>query len=366
MTFFVLMFALSAPFWLLGSMTDLQLMPGLSVSALAAFCPMLAALLLIRRESGTTGVQHWLKRSVDFRRITDKRWYLPILLLMPAVSFVVYGLMLGLGLPLPIAGAPAEPTTQVLADLPIVSALLMFAAFFIGALGEELGWSGYVLDPLQQRWSALRAGLILGAVGVAWHLVPLLVIMHRPPIWIAWWCVYAVAFRILVVWLFNNTGGSVFAVALFHATLNLSFFLFPVNGSHFDIRLAGLVMAGAAAVVIVLWGPKTLARYRAVGRRWFVWMGLGLVILGLLIAGALPIIMPVFRFPHPTGPYAIGTMTYHWVDAADRCRRCQEKNVIVASVCFRCQIRNAGSEPWRADRFVRQRMHVQCAPSMLA
>ena len=122
---------------------------------------------------------------------------------MPAVSFVMYGLMLGLDLPLPISPTPEKSTTQVLGDLPIVSALLMFIAFFILALGEELGWSGYVLDPLQQRWSALRTSLILDAVGVAWHLVPLLVIMQRPPVWIAWWCVYAVAFRVLVVWLFN-------------------------------------------------------------------------------------------------------------------------------------------------------------------
>ena len=281
MTFFVLVFALSAPFWLLGSVSDLQLMPGLSVSVLAAFCPMVGALLLVSRESGTTGVRNLLKRSVDFRRIPDKRWYVPILLLMPAVSLVVYGLMLGLDLPLPVSPTTAKSITQVLADLPIVSALLMFTAFFVLALGEELGWSGYVLDPLQQRWGALRASLILGAVGAGWHLVPLLVIMHRPPVWIAWWCVYAVTFRILVVWLFNNTGGSVFAVALFHATLNLSFMLFPVNGSLFDIRLAGLFMAGAAAVVIVFWGPKTLARYRTAGRSWFVWMAFGLGILGL-------------------------------------------------------------------------------------
>ena len=310
--FFVLVFTLSTPFWWIGSVSHLQLMPGLPVSVLMAFCPMIAAaILLLRQESGISGVQQMLKRSIDFGRIRDKRWYLPILLLMPAVSFAVYGLMLGLDLPLPISPTRAKSTTHLLADLPIV-----FAALFIGALGEELGWSGYVLDPLQERWSALKASLILGAVGVAWHLVPLLVVMHRPPIWIAWWSVYAVAFRILVVWLYNNTGGSVFAVALFHATLNLSFMLFPVNGSHFDIRLAGLVMAGAAAVVILFWGAETLARYSPAGRRWFAWMGLGLVILGLLIAGALPIIMPVFRFPSPTGPYAIGTLTYHWVDAA--------------------------------------------------
>ncbi len=260
LTFIVLVFSLSVPFWWIGVLSDLQWMPGLSVSALGAFCPMVAALLLVRREKGTTGVRDLLLRSVDFRRITDKRWYLPILLLMPAVSLVVYGLMRGLDLPLPASPTQAQSIARVLA-LPIVSALLMFAAFFVGALGEELGWSGYVLDPLQKRWSALHSGLILGAVSVAWHLVPLLV-LHRPLVWIAWWCLYAVAFRILIVWLFNNTGGSVFAVALFHATLNLSFFLFPVNGSHFDIRLGGLVIASAAAMVVVFWGPKTLARYR--------------------------------------------------------------------------------------------------------
>lgn len=28
----------------------------------------------------------------------------------------------------------------------------------------------------------------------------------------------------------------------------------------------------------------------------------------------MPVILPVFSFPEPTGPYGIGTMTYHWVD----------------------------------------------------
>ena len=40
--FFLLVFALSIPFWLIGGVTDRQLMPGLSVSALAGFAPMAA------------------------------------------------------------------------------------------------------------------------------------------------------------------------------------------------------------------------------------------------------------------------------------------------------------------------------------
>ena len=34
----------------------------------------------------------------------------------------------------------------------------------------------------------------------------------------------------------------------------------------------------------------------------------------LAASAALPILLPVFGFPHPSGPYAIGTLTYHWVD----------------------------------------------------
>ncbi len=248
LTFFLLVLVLSIPFWLIGAVTDLQLMPGLSVSALMAFCPALAAAVLVYRVNGRAGVLGLLRRSFDFKRIRAKRWFIPILLVMPGVSVAVYVLMRWMDMPLP---AP---------QFSVPAALLMLVAFFVGALGEELGWSGYAIEPLQARWSALMASLALGAVGALWHLVPLLLV-HRSPTWIAWWCVYDFASRVLVVWLYNNTGKSVFAVALFHATLNLSYTLFPVHGSYFDMRLGGLVMAIAAAVVTVVWGPATLARH---------------------------------------------------------------------------------------------------------
>ena len=248
--FFLLVFTLSVPFWLIGGVTDLQLMPGLSVSALMAFCPMVAALMLVHRETGASGATELLRRSFDFERIRAKRWYAPIFLLMAGVNGAVYGLMRCMDMPLP---AP---------QLGVVAAPLMFFAFFVAALGEELGWSGYITDPMQNRWSALQTGVLLGLVSVLWHVVPLLLV-HRSPSWIAWWCLYAVAARILIVWLYNNTGKSVFAVALFHDTLNLAWMLFPVYGSHFDMRLGGLVMAAIAVTVTVVWGPRTLARHKS-------------------------------------------------------------------------------------------------------
>lgn len=43
--------------------------------------------------------------------------------------------------------------------------------------------------------------------------------------------------------------------------------------------------------------------------------GMVLALLGLAISFLLPIALPVFRFATPTGPYGIGTITYHWIDS---------------------------------------------------
>ena len=52
-------------------------------------------------------------------------------------------------------------------------------------------------------------------------------------------------------------------------------------------------------------------RLRRLGRR----VGVVLGAVALVLTCLLPLAFPVFRFPAPTGPYAIGTLTYHWIDA---------------------------------------------------
>ncbi len=249
--FFLLVFTLSIPLWLIGALTPLQLLPGLPVSSLMAFCPMIAASILVYRKDKTAGVTELLKRSFDCKRIRAKAWYIPTVLLMPGIAVLAYGLMRLVRLPLPIPQFPA------------LAALLIFLAAFIAALGEELGWSGYVIDPMQDRWNALQASFLLGLVGAAWHFVPL-VQADRSPTWIAWQCLNLVAIRILLVWLYNNTGKSVFAATLCHATVNVSWLLFPNYGSHYDPRIIGLITVSAAVIVTVIWGPRTLTRDRNV------------------------------------------------------------------------------------------------------
>lgn len=245
--FFLLVFALSIPLWLIGAVTPLQLLPGLPVSSLMAFCPLIAASILVYRENKTTGVTELLKRSFDYKRIKARIWYAPTILLMPGIAILAYGLMCLLQLPLP------TPQFQVL------STLVMFFAFLIAALGEEIGWTGYAIDPMQDRWNALQASILLGVVWAVWHIVPFAQ-ADRSPTWIAWQCLTLLASRVLLVWLYNNTGKSVFAAALCHAMINVSWQLFPNHGSHYDPRITGLITAFAAVVVTVAWGSRTLAR----------------------------------------------------------------------------------------------------------
>jgi hypothetical protein len=83
---------------------------------------------------------------------------------------------------------------------------------------------------------------------------------YRPVAWVAWWSLGTIALRIVMVWIFNNTGKSVFAVALFHMMINLTWQMFPVNGSYYDPRISGPISAAVAVGIVLAWGPRNLTR----------------------------------------------------------------------------------------------------------
>lgn len=250
--FLILLFILSAPFWLAGNIAEQQLpLPfSLPAGALVLVCPMVAALILIYREEGSKGIKRQFRRCFDYKRIKAKVWYLPIFLLMPFLMALEYAVMKLTGMPVP------DPQYSIHL-LPV-----FFALFFIGGIGEEIGWTGYATDPLQARRSAFRASIILGIVWAVWHMMPYIQ-GHNAPIWLLAQSGATVVLRVLVVWIYNNTGKSLFAAVAFHASSNLSeLVLFPIYGSHYDPVIAFALLAITAAAVVILWGPETLARYR--------------------------------------------------------------------------------------------------------
>jgi uncharacterized protein len=249
--FFLLVFATAIPFLLLSAASQIELLPRLPIAALMAICPATAAAILAYKNDGFDGVSVLLRRVSDYRRISSMIWLLPALLLPPVLSTITF-------LFLRLTGV-AIPTPQ----FSLMTTTGLFLVFFVGALAEELGWSGYATDPLQQRFGALGGAMLLGFVWALFHLVALLQ-TGRSVLWIGWWSLGTIATRVLIVWLYNNTGKSVFAAALLHAMGNVCWQLFPVHGSYFDPRSNCIVTALTALAVTIIWGPGELVRKRTI------------------------------------------------------------------------------------------------------
>mgnify|MGYP001313725985 FL=1 len=241
--FFALVFALSVPFWLAGWLANAAgaARPyDLPVSSLMAFCPLIAALVLLPRGQRLP----LLRRSVA--RFRPLRWYVPAVLLMPGVFAASYVV-------LRLAGRPLPEPQIAWATVPVLVVM-----FLVAAVGEEAGWMGYAADRLLTRYGALTVGLLIGLVWAVWHIVPWLQ-AGRDAGWIAWQCLFTVASRVIILWLYRNTGASVAATVLLHASSNVGYALFPVNGSHYDPMTTGLLTAAVAVIVVAVQGRRIAA-----------------------------------------------------------------------------------------------------------
>ncbi len=253
--FFALAFALAAPFWVLGAIVapPAGVPMSLPVSSLSVVTPLLAAAILTFRRDGARGIGGLLRRALDLRRLRP-RWLAATVLLMPTVAVAAYALLWVAGRPLP------DPV------IPLLTAPVLFGLFFLTALGEETGWTGFAIDPMLARWGALRASLLLGVVWAAWH-VPLFLQQGNGLGYLAGQAFVLVVTRVLLVWLYVNGGRSVLAAIVAHAMMNVSDALFPNDGSAYDPVPIAVVTIAVVALVTFLWGARTLASWRFASAR---------------------------------------------------------------------------------------------------
>jgi uncharacterized protein len=245
--FYLLVILLSVPLWLVGGI-KLSLPVKLPVSALTAFIPVIAASILCFRRDGRQGLKELFQRAWDYRKIEEKRWYLPVLLLAPSIYLVSFFIMQLTGRPLP--------------DKIVLSFLWVPVAFVIflpSGAGEELGWSGYATEPMADRWGALRAGFLLGVLWAVWHSVAFLQTGWSLE-WVVWQSIKTIAMRMIIVWIYYKTGRSVFAATLYHTTDNVSWSLFPNFGDSYDPLVTGLVNCIVTVVIILTGGFNNAAR----------------------------------------------------------------------------------------------------------
>jgi hypothetical protein len=258
--FVLLLFGLSIPLWVIGSVYPVQLFPGFLLFQLPLATPAVAALILTFRERRRAGVAALLRRCVDFRQIGPKIWFLATFLIYPSIGLLDVLIQRMQGIPIP------SPHFSIIV-------LLGYSTVFFLTFWEELGLTGYAIDPLQERYSALMSGILVGLIQAGYHIPAFVISGYYTYEWIFWHALYIVAGRVLFVWVYNNAGKSLFSMALLHSTFGVFWILWPQTGNlqkappEYDPRIAALITIAYVAIATFLWGYTTLARYRCAPAR---------------------------------------------------------------------------------------------------
>ena len=226
--FFVLAYALT---WWVYPLLFLSPLIGL----FGLFGPALAAIIVTGVTDGRAGVGVLLRRLVHWR--VPLPWWVAALglpALLSLVAAVLYAV-----------GWSARVTLGRLTVLELVLVVLV--------AGEELGWRGYALPKLLERFSPLVASVVLGLLWGLWHL-PTFFIPGTPQygLSIPAYLVMTTGYSILLTWVWRPTGGSVLVATLAHGMINVSqgFFLAGVEPT---LRYPVLAISyGAAGVVLGL------------------------------------------------------------------------------------------------------------------
>jgi hypothetical protein len=215
-------------------------LPGEAVAIVMVFIPALMAIVLTSLSEGGAGLQSLLDKLMQWR--ISLKWVVIAL----AVAFVIRLMMSLIALAMGMI-----PSLQLRSGGP-ASFVILAVIFFVFAIPEELGWRGYALPKLLERYSPLAAALIIGALWGSLHLALLLPGMMNEGASSLPTLLALVGGSVLFTWLYINSGGSVVLTTLFHAAQ--SFFVIINEGlpqAQQSWLLASVYLAAALIVAIV-------------------------------------------------------------------------------------------------------------------
>lgn len=188
---------------------DLPSIVGL-LGMFAPFGPAIAAFWLLRKSGDGNMKELWAR---GWRVNFERKWLLAAIAVGPLVGLLTLAIVV-------ILGGSIDWNNGV-SPAMIVPVFIMI--YLLNALPEEYGWRGYLLDPLQKRYKAIGASLILGLIWGLWHL-PLVFIEGTTQAAIPFYefVLQTMMLAVVYTWIYNNTNKSVLAVALFHASANIA------------------------------------------------------------------------------------------------------------------------------------------------
>ncbi len=208
--------------------------------------PSISGLLLTGLVDGKTGYRKLLSRLTQWR--AGLPWYAGVLLGTPILATLVL-------LTLSLISPEFTPALFTTGDKTSLLMMGVGVGLMVGIF-EEIGWTGFVVPQLRQRYGVHMTGLIVGLLWGLWHFPPFwemnsfsgvfpsAVLLARLFAWLP-------PFRILMVWVHDRTE-SLSLSMLMHASLVFSTLVLP-SMTLSEVNLLMWLIAWGAA----LWGSVT-------------------------------------------------------------------------------------------------------------
>lgn len=179
-----------------------------AVFLLGVFAPALVALVLTERAEGRAAVRTLLSRLFNWQ--VGARWYLFAVGYMPAIKLSV-----ALAHRVATGAWPRFGQEQWY----LMAVAIVFSTWV--QAGEEIGWRGYVLPRLSDRFGLAPASVIVGMIWATWHL-PLFLFPESDTFGQSFplFLLQVTALSVAMAWLYGRTGGSLLLVMVLHAAVN--------------------------------------------------------------------------------------------------------------------------------------------------
>lgn len=223
-----------------------------------------AAFVVTAAIDGRPGVEDLARRSL--RWSVPVRWYLIALFGVPVaatlVALAIYGTE--------AVGSPPGGWPRALGVVVVVFGLQLV----LFQLPEEIGWTGFLQDRWQNRYTPLKLSAMVALPWAAWHLPDYFAEegvgieqLVTAPVFFVFEFVSLFFARVLIVWLYAMTGRSVLLVAIFHASFDasvsqLSLDIVPGSDAVRLLIFTGVVVAAATAVIVATKGRFAQTRVR--------------------------------------------------------------------------------------------------------
>jgi membrane protease YdiL (CAAX protease family) len=204
----------------------------MALVGLGAFGPAAAAMVTAAVEG--TGVKVLLRPLGTWR--VGLRWYLAALL-VPGGIFVAAATLYNL------AGHD-EPLLYPPNNAAFVAAAIVFP------LGEEIGWRGFALPRLRDRFGALAASVIIGVLWTFWHAM-MLELQGFPASLYFVYVPFMVGGSVFFTWIYERTRGSLLLAFLAHVGAHLDNSGHAMPGRVTPIVLHTLAYLALAVVLVV-------------------------------------------------------------------------------------------------------------------